>query len=178
MGKKKKVRLQYNTTLVLYFAYNLYFLTFSVQSYIAKMNDFFYYINFVLCSLFCISNEVNIKTFCRGWGYEKVTDNQLHRGACSYFFFKSICSYKICFLCQYLSKWFSSIILIFKACCSNITRAFISKKRHTFSYCKLTNKRVFPLSGLRTIGVLTKLDLMDEGTDAREVLENKLLPLR
>eukprot|EP00096_Caligus_rogercresseyi_P005316 TRINITY_DN2055_c0_g2_i4.p1 TRINITY_DN2055_c0_g2~~TRINITY_DN2055_c0_g2_i4.p1 ORF type:complete len:890 (-),score=300.82 TRINITY_DN2055_c0_g2_i4:524-3193(-) len=32
--------------------------------------------------------------------------------------------------------------------------------------------------GLRTIGVLTKLDLMDEGTDAREVLDNKLLPLR
>merc|ERR1712172_331681 len=32
--------------------------------------------------------------------------------------------------------------------------------------------------GLRTIGVLTKLDLMDEGTDARDVLENKLLPLR
>lgn len=33
-------------------------------------------------------------------------------------------------------------------------------------------------SGLRTIGVITKLDLMDEGTDAREVLENRLLPLR
>lgn len=33
-------------------------------------------------------------------------------------------------------------------------------------------------TGLRTIGVITKLDLMDEGTDAREVLENKLLPLR
>uniref|UniRef100_A0A4W6BZP9 Interferon-induced GTP-binding protein Mx n=1 Tax=Lates calcarifer TaxID=8187 RepID=A0A4W6BZP9_LATCA len=32
--------------------------------------------------------------------------------------------------------------------------------------------------GLRTIGVITKLDLMDEGTDARDVLENKLLPLR
>ncbi|KAA3681928.1 dynamin GTPase [Paragonimus westermani] len=32
--------------------------------------------------------------------------------------------------------------------------------------------------GLRTIGVLTKLDLMDEGTDAREVLEDRLLPLR
>ncbi|KAB0376481.1 hypothetical protein FD755_010925 [Muntiacus reevesi] len=31
---------------------------------------------------------------------------------------------------------------------------------------------------LRTIGVITKLDLMDEGTDARDVLENKLLPLR
>ncbi|KAI4827553.1 hypothetical protein KUCAC02_030941, partial [Chaenocephalus aceratus] len=30
---------------------------------------------------------------------------------------------------------------------------------------------------LRTIGVITKLDLMDEGTDARDVLENKLLPL-
>ena len=25
---------------------------------------------------------------------------------------------------------------------------------------------------------MTKLDLMDEGTDAKEVLENKLLPLR
>ncbi|KAK7945034.1 hypothetical protein WMY93_000762 [Mugilogobius chulae] len=33
-------------------------------------------------------------------------------------------------------------------------------------------------SSLRTIGVITKLDLMDEGTDARDVLENKLLPLR
>ncbi|XP_031637639.1 dynamin-2-like, partial [Contarinia nasturtii] len=32
--------------------------------------------------------------------------------------------------------------------------------------------------GVRTIGVITKLDLMDEGTDARDVLENKLLPLR
>lgn len=32
--------------------------------------------------------------------------------------------------------------------------------------------------GMRTIGVITKLDLMDEGTDARDVLENKLLPLR
>ncbi|KAK7817898.1 hypothetical protein U0070_005541 [Myodes glareolus] len=34
------------------------------------------------------------------------------------------------------------------------------------------------IQGLRTIGVITKLDLMDEGTDARDVLENKLLPLR
>jgi replication fork clamp-binding protein CrfC len=33
-------------------------------------------------------------------------------------------------------------------------------------------------SGMRTIGVITKLDLMDEGTDAREILENRLLPLR
>ena len=31
---------------------------------------------------------------------------------------------------------------------------------------------------MRTIGVLTKLDLMDEGTDAHEILENKILPLR
>lgn len=38
-------------------------------------------------------------------------------------------------------------------------------------------KQVDP-DGLRTIGVLTKLDLMDEGTDAREILENKLVPLR
>ncbi|XP_063056514.1 dynamin-1-like isoform X4 [Engraulis encrasicolus] len=32
--------------------------------------------------------------------------------------------------------------------------------------------------GQRTIGVITKLDLMDEGTDARAILENRLLPLR
>jgi hypothetical protein len=31
---------------------------------------------------------------------------------------------------------------------------------------------------VRTIGVITKLDLMDDGTDARDILENKLLPLR
>nr|XP_022919391.1 dynamin isoform X1 [Onthophagus taurus] len=38
-------------------------------------------------------------------------------------------------------------------------------------------KEVDP-QGIRTIGVITKLDLMDEGTDARDVLENKFLPLR
>ncbi|KAK0405474.1 hypothetical protein QR680_018014 [Steinernema hermaphroditum] len=32
--------------------------------------------------------------------------------------------------------------------------------------------------GRRTIGVLSKLDLMDEGTDARDILENKTLPLK
>lgn len=37
---------------------------------------------------------------------------------------------------------------------------------------------VFVWVGQRTIGVITKLDLMDEGTDARDILENKLLPLR
>ncbi|XP_055365848.1 dynamin-2-like isoform X5 [Betta splendens] len=38
-------------------------------------------------------------------------------------------------------------------------------------------KEVDP-QGMRTIGVITKLDLMDEGTDAQDILENKLLPLR
>lgn len=38
-------------------------------------------------------------------------------------------------------------------------------------------KEVDP-EGLRTIGVITKLDLMDEGTDARDILENKVFPLR
>lgn len=33
-------------------------------------------------------------------------------------------------------------------------------------------------SGKRTIGVITKLDLMDEGTHAADVLENRTLPLR
>jgi len=36
----------------------------------------------------------------------------------------------------------------------------------------------FDPQGTRTIGVITKLDLMDEGTDARNILENKHLPLR
>ncbi|KAB7508185.1 Dynamin [Armadillidium nasatum] len=38
--------------------------------------------------------------------------------------------------------------------------------------------RMVDPDGVRTIGVITKLDLMDEGTDARDILENKLLPLR
>eukprot|EP00040_Diaphanoeca_grandis_P022222 m.118917 g.118917 ORF g.118917 m.118917 type:complete len:824 (-) comp28710_c2_seq1:149-2620(-) len=38
-------------------------------------------------------------------------------------------------------------------------------------------KEVDP-QGLRTVGVITKLDLMDAGTDAKDILENKLLPLR
>uniref|UniRef100_T1IXU0 dynamin GTPase n=1 Tax=Strigamia maritima TaxID=126957 RepID=T1IXU0_STRMM len=32
--------------------------------------------------------------------------------------------------------------------------------------------------GLRTIGIITKLDLMDTGTDARNILLNKIIPLR
>ena len=32
--------------------------------------------------------------------------------------------------------------------------------------------------GMRTIGVITKIDLMDEGTNCRDILENKLYPLR
>lgn len=46
---------------------------------------------------------------------------------------------------------------------------FLAVSGLTFSTC---------LPGMKTIGVITKLDLMDEGTDARDVLENKLLPLR
>merc|ERR1719384_2839558 len=42
----------------------------------------------------------------------------------------------------------------------------------------LTMAKSVDPDGLRTIGVLTKLDLMDEGTDAKDVLDNKLLPLR
>lgn len=38
-------------------------------------------------------------------------------------------------------------------------------------------KEVDP-DGMRTIGVLTKLDLMDQGTDARDILENRVFPLR
>lgn len=32
--------------------------------------------------------------------------------------------------------------------------------------------------GLRTVGVITKLDLMDAGTDAAAILSNQLIPLR
>jgi len=38
--------------------------------------------------------------------------------------------------------------------------------------------RLVDKGGHRTIGVITKLDLMDEGTDARDIFENKLLPLK
>lgn len=45
--------------------------------------------------------------------------------------------------------------------------------------CKILLFYFFNCSlGLRTIGVITKLDIMDEGTDARDILDNKLLPLR
>jgi len=40
------------------------------------------------------------------------------------------------------------------------------------------NLSVLLALGLRTIGVITKLDLMDDGTDAKDILENRLLPLR
>jgi replication fork clamp-binding protein CrfC len=32
--------------------------------------------------------------------------------------------------------------------------------------------------GLRTIGVLTKVDLMDKGTDVIDILANRVIPLR
>jgi dynamin GTPase len=38
--------------------------------------------------------------------------------------------------------------------------------------------RLVDPEGNRTIGVITKLDLMDQGTDARDVLENRTLPLK
>jgi len=38
-------------------------------------------------------------------------------------------------------------------------------------------RRVDP-SGERTIGVLTKIDLMDEGTNAIEMISGKVYPLR
>ena len=42
----------------------------------------------------------------------------------------------------------------------------------------LTMAKSVDPEGLRTIGVLTKLDLMDEGTDARDIIDNKVYPLR
>ena len=38
--------------------------------------------------------------------------------------------------------------------------------------------RAIDPDGERTIGVLTKLDLMDPGTDASELLQNRVIPLR
>ena len=32
--------------------------------------------------------------------------------------------------------------------------------------------------GLRTIGVLTKIDIMDQGTDCCDILNNQVVPLR
>ena len=52
-----------------------------------------------------------------------------------------------------------------------------SSARHSHTRT-CTYKCTNATQGLRTIGVLTKLDLMDDGTDARDVLLNKALPLR
>ena len=38
-------------------------------------------------------------------------------------------------------------------------------------------RRVDPL-GERTIGVITKIDIMDEGTNALDLIEGKIYPLR
>ncbi|KAK0401491.1 hypothetical protein QR680_015819 [Steinernema hermaphroditum] len=47
----------------------------------------------------------------------------------------------------------------------------------SLSEALLLARRVDP-HGERTIGVLTKLDLMDNGTDASDILKNKILPLK
>ena len=49
-----------------------------------------------------------------------------------------------------------------------------------FGLVNFSKKYTHPtiLLGHRTIGVLTKLDLMDEGTDAKDIMENKVIPLR
>lgn len=38
--------------------------------------------------------------------------------------------------------------------------------------------RLVDPEGQRTIGVLTKVDIMDQGTDCSEILANKVVPLR
>ena len=34
------------------------------------------------------------------------------------------------------------------------------------------------VKGVRTVGVLTKIDLMDAGTDVTDILTGKIIPLR
>lgn len=41
----------------------------------------------------------------------------------------------------------------------------------------LKYSRILDPNGERTIGVLTKIDLMDEGTNAKDTLLNKSIPL-
>lgn len=43
---------------------------------------------------------------------------------------------------------------------------------------QLTIKLRFCVSGRRTLGVLTKLDLMDRGTDAHDVLCGRVIPVK
>lgn len=45
-------------------------------------------------------------------------------------------------------------------------------------FCKLCDVGFVCDIGLRIIGVIIKLDFMDEGIDVRDVLENKLLFFR
>ena len=48
-----------------------------------------------------------------------------------------------------------------------------------FNKNEIKNKQTFFLyTGKRTIGVLTKLDLMDEGTDCSKILKNTHFPLQ
>ncbi|XP_076314963.1 dynamin-1-like isoform X1 [Tachypleus tridentatus] len=68
------------------------------------------------------------------------------------------------------------LIYIRKETCLILAVSAANQDLATSDALKLA-KEVDP-EGLRTIGVLTKLDLMDEGTDAKDILENKILPLR
>jgi replication fork clamp-binding protein CrfC len=47
-----------------------------------------------------------------------------------------------------------------------------------FARSAITAARRVDPSGHRTIGVLTKLDIMDSGTNARDILLNKIYPLK
>ena len=58
-------------------------------------------------------------------------------------------------------------------CAARIVAEGTCITEHSLIFCL-----VLCVAGLRTIGVITKLDLMDQGTDARQILENKHLPLR
>ena len=69
-------------------------------------------------------------------------------------------------------------ILLSFVTCKSVRVVEIERSRELCEgECHITHIN-FVFSGLRTIGVITKLDLMDEGTDAKEILENRLLPLR
>lgn len=50
-------------------------------------------------------------------------------------------------------------------------------KGHVSSYV-IVNMFVLHLSGRRTLAVITKLDLMDAGTDAMDVLMGRVIPVK
>ena len=60
----------------------------------------------------------------------------------------------------------------------NLVVEYISKPNRSVPILRLSNRRSVDSQGRRTIGVLTKLDLMDAGTEALDIPTGRVYPLK